>query len=112
MLVRLSKSWWKGEIKSKCAYIKITSKLEAISFEAVSWFLKRQELAFEMQRIEATKKLISSEDVADGGDHDNWELHVEGDEDDVYVDDGELKVDDGDVLGNFVVESIGLGGRL
>ena len=65
-----------------------------------------------MQRMEATKKWISSEDVADGGDHDSWELQVEGDEDDECVDNGELKVDDGDVLGNFVVESIGLGGRL
>ena len=55
---------------------------------------------------------MSSEDVADGGDHDNFELNVEGDEDDEYVDDGELKVDNGDVLGDFVVESISLGGRL
>ena len=50
--------------------MKITSRLEAISFEAVSWLLNRQEVAFEMQRIEVTKKWISGEDVADGGDHD------------------------------------------
>ena len=65
-----------------------------------------------MQRIEATKKWMSSEDVVDGGEHDNWELNVEGDEDDENVDDGELSVDDGDVFENFVRESIGLGGRL
>ena len=93
--------------------MKVTSRLEAISFEAVSWLLNRQELAFEMQRMEATKKWMSSEDVVDGGDHDNWELNVEADEDDEYVDNGEFKVDDCDVvLGNIVVESIGLGGRL
>ena len=72
MLVKLSNSWWKGgNQEEKYAFIKITSKLEAISFEAVSWFLNRQEVVFEMQRIEATKKWMSSEDVADGGDHDS-----------------------------------------
>ena len=51
--------------------MKVTSRLEAISFEAVNWFLKRQEVVFEMQRMEETKKWISGEDVADGGDHDS-----------------------------------------
>ena len=42
----------------------ITSKLEAISLEAVSWFLKRQAFVLETQRMEAMIRRRKGEEEA------------------------------------------------